>query len=363
MSLSTTSAPAIDVVEVGDPQRLPAAPVISVLMLVYNHGRYLREAVDGVLAQRTDAPFELLISDDGSKDDSLQIALAAQARHPERIRVLHAARNVGMHANHRRLVAAARGEFLAYCEGDDYWHDPEKLGAQLALLQSDATLGAVHTEFAHVAHLDGAWRALPEFHRQHGGPPPQGAVFAALLARNFVQTCTLLVRTALVRAYLASHLPADSYRVVDWPLTLFVAAEHGIAYLDRPMATYRRTPGSATNQGAAADMARALDALRMIDDFAQWRSVDAATLRDAHAEAMRQVRRIALLTRDAARLEQAASWLRTNTPERYSVLLARFDRAVVNNSLANALYRRRRAARAVASERAAYVADKPRVGS
>ena len=120
-----------------------------------------------------------------------------------------------------------------------------------ACAQPHATCGAVHSDFDHIVQQDGAWRALPRFHRHHRDQAGEGAVFAQLLQRNFIQTCTLAVRTALVRAYLASPLPADSYRVVDWPLCLFVGASHGIRYLDRPTATYRRTPGSATNRRCA----------------------------------------------------------------------------------------------------------------
>ena len=159
-------------IEASDPARLVAAPTISVLMLAYNHGQWIGEAIESVLAQRTDEPFELIVGEDCSTDDTRAIALEWQRRHPDRIRVLYADTNAGMAANFRRLVDAARGEFLAYCEGDDYWCHPAKLDAQAALLRADPRAGIVHADWVRARPVDGAWHVDYE-HTAHARVDPR----------------------------------------------------------------------------------------------------------------------------------------------------------------------------------------------
>src|SRR5690606_38251200 len=118
---------------------------------------YLAEAIEGIVEQQCDFPFELIIGEDASTDASLQIALEYQRRHPGVIRVLHGGSNIGMNANSRRVRAAARGEFLAWCEGDDYWCDANKLTAQTSILRNRADVGAVHTDWVRSRLHNGNW--------------------------------------------------------------------------------------------------------------------------------------------------------------------------------------------------------------
>src|ERR1700719_3562213 len=111
-------------VEYVDSHRLVKDPLISVVMLAYNHERYLAEAIEGVVRQETSFAVELLIGEDCSTDGTRKVALSYQERFPEMIRVITSERNVGMHENLARLFAAARGRYIAFCEGDDYWCIP-----------------------------------------------------------------------------------------------------------------------------------------------------------------------------------------------------------------------------------------------
>jgi Glycosyltransferases involved in cell wall biogenesis len=120
--------------ETGSDQIVHVTPLISVLMIVYNHAEYLSEAIEGIVRQKCGLPFELIIGEDGSSDGSLSIALEYQKTFPQLIRVLHGGPNLGMNRNSRRVRAAARGKFLAWCEGDDYWCDLGKLEEQARIL-------------------------------------------------------------------------------------------------------------------------------------------------------------------------------------------------------------------------------------
>ena len=115
-----------------------ASPRVSVIMAVHNEERFLAEAVESVLAQSfTD--FELIISDDGSTDQTPALARALAERDPERIRVLRAEQNQGKPFALNRALAEHRGEHIAWLDGDDVML-PGKLPRPVEVL--DAERGA-----------------------------------------------------------------------------------------------------------------------------------------------------------------------------------------------------------------------------
>jgi glycosyltransferase involved in cell wall biosynthesis len=123
--------------EISDPARLCQTPLVSVAMITYNHARYIGEAIEGVVSQKADFPFELIIGEDCSTDATRAIVLDYQKRYPHIIRVLISAKNVGAAANGARTLRACRGDYVAFCEGDDAWVMPEKLQRQVGFLQQN----------------------------------------------------------------------------------------------------------------------------------------------------------------------------------------------------------------------------------
>lgn len=131
-------------IEYVDPRFFDVVPVVSVVMLVYNHAAHLAQAIESILRQETEAPVELLIGEDCSTDDSREIALGFQRRYPDKIRIITANRNVGGYRNCMRTFDAVRGEFIAYIDGDDYWL-PGKISLQLAMLRARPDAVAVYS--------------------------------------------------------------------------------------------------------------------------------------------------------------------------------------------------------------------------
>jgi len=127
-------------VEIGEPSLLPVKPVVSVLMITYNHEPYIEQAIEAIVAQKTSFPIELIIGEDCSGDATRAKALDAQKRYPHLVRVVHGAKNIGANRNFQRVLSLCRGEYVAVCEGDDYWRDSEKLQKQVNLLASDPNL-------------------------------------------------------------------------------------------------------------------------------------------------------------------------------------------------------------------------------
>jgi len=130
----------IPCIETSDAEALCRHPVVSVHMLTYNHEPYIRQAIEGVMMQKTDFEYELVIGEDCSTDKTREICFEYQKRYPDRVRVLWSHENSYLHmhpagGNYQRTMARCRGEFIAFCEGDDYWTDPRKLQKQVDVMR------------------------------------------------------------------------------------------------------------------------------------------------------------------------------------------------------------------------------------
>lgn len=122
--------------ETSDSAALCRRPLVSVPLVTYNHGKYLRRCLESVVSQRTDFEFEVVIGEDCSQDDTRDICFEFQRRYPDRVRVLWSEENVYLKGgNINRVLAHCRGDYLAFLEGDDYWTDDCKLQKQIGLMR------------------------------------------------------------------------------------------------------------------------------------------------------------------------------------------------------------------------------------
>ena len=150
----------------GDPMTIPCsetsnaaklckAPLVSVRMPTYNQEEYIRQAIESVMMQKTDFEFEVLIGDDCSTDRTREICFECQKKYPDKIRVLWSDENLfKYHGNQLRILARCRGEYIAICEGDDYWTDPLKLQKQVDLIRKTGAVMCVADSEWH--YKDGA---------------------------------------------------------------------------------------------------------------------------------------------------------------------------------------------------------------
>jgi glycosyltransferase involved in cell wall biosynthesis len=228
-------------VEISDPAVLPEKPVVSVHMNTYNHEKYIAEAIDGVISQQCDFPFELIIGEDCSLDNTRTIVMDYQRRFPHLIRILTAQNNIGAKANTLRCRQAVRGVYVAICEGDDYWTDVSKLKRQVELmLKQPEIMLACHA----VNRIDANAGIVQKVQR--------AARKSRLLSTNeiilgdgdFIPTCSILVHRTIF-----DNKPVwmEQAPFGDYPLVLRATQLGRIAYQDRVMGSYRiNVPGSWT---------------------------------------------------------------------------------------------------------------------
>lgn len=116
---------------------------LSVCVITYNHATYIRQCIDSIINQNCNFDYEIIIGDDCSTDKTQEILLDCYKSYPNLIRLLFNNKNIGISDNYRQVLETARGEYIALCEGDDYWTDSLKLRKQVDFLDSHRNYGFV----------------------------------------------------------------------------------------------------------------------------------------------------------------------------------------------------------------------------
>lgn len=110
--------------------------LVSINCITYNHEKYIADAIESFLNQKTNFDFEIIIGEDCSTDNTMKIVRKYEEKYSDKIVVITSEKNVGMMENEKRVIAASRGKYIAECEGDDYWIDPYKLQKQVDYMES-----------------------------------------------------------------------------------------------------------------------------------------------------------------------------------------------------------------------------------
>lgn len=126
-------------------------PKVSVMLITYNHERYVAQALKSILSQKRDFKIEINVIDDASTDRTQEIVRTYQKKYPRLINCYFNKVNVGRVAtqlNTIRGFKTLRGEYFALLEGDDYWTDKKKLAKQVAFLENNMSyVACAHQTF------------------------------------------------------------------------------------------------------------------------------------------------------------------------------------------------------------------------
>ena len=125
-------------------------PLISIWMITYNHEKYIGEAIDSILEQKTDFEYEIVIGEDCSTDGTRAILLEYKEKFPDKFKLLLHDENVGIVENMLQTFQACNGEYVAMLEGDDYWNDPTKLQKQVDFLRENPEYIVCYHNIEHI---------------------------------------------------------------------------------------------------------------------------------------------------------------------------------------------------------------------
>ena len=233
-------------------------PMVSVVLTTYNHEPYIEQAIRSAAEQQVDFPIEILVGEDGSPDGTRAVCERLAAEFPDRVKLYCHDPNIGGHDNFNFLWTRARGRYIAWLEGDDYWTDPLKLQTQVEAMERtpEASFCFHNTLVFTPGEPEEQGFLLPDYKEEMLLP------FANLVFSNRIMTCSTLYRRGLV-----PELPAWVWplKIGDWPMHLMHAAQGPALFLPRAMAAYRRHPtGGWTSRPLLDQLQIAVQALEAV---------------------------------------------------------------------------------------------------
>ncbi len=246
---------------------------VSVAFITYNHETFIRQALDSVLMQKTDFPFEIVIGEDCSTDKTREIIQSYQTKYPEKIKLVTSSSNVGPMPNVVRTYKACKGKYIAILEGDDYWIDPLKLQKQVDLLEAHPEFSMCFTDRSVVDEKGELLKesSVPEKHKRD------------LEAQNIIGGFTPPTQTVVFkRSYLSDDILKGLIKVFNGDTFLFslLSVKTKVSYIDQVTAAYRiNKQGHYTNKDYINRMKSRLTTYKVLErhiDKSYWPSLHKA---------------------------------------------------------------------------------------
>lgn len=169
---------------------------VTIVCTSYNYGQYISHALDSFLQQKTNFPYDILVVDDCSTDDSMDILRDYAERYPDQIRVVQNSENKGLTRTWISICKEVTAKYIARCDADDYWIDEYKLQKQYDLLESNPQSKWCNTDFNIVDEND-----VVVYERVfQNGPIPYANTYAKMLAtKGMTLPSSWMVETELMQ--------------------------------------------------------------------------------------------------------------------------------------------------------------------
>lgn len=212
-------------------------PLASIIVLAYNQEKYIIQTLEGLLMQRTSFPYEIIIHDDASTDETSNIIRGYTSNYPNIIKPFFQHENkyslYGINYLFEYVISKTSGKYVAMCAGDDYWIDPLKLQKQVEFLENNPDFGMVHTKA--VVYVE----EKIKFEGAHGYEVND---FESLITENSIATLTVCLRKSLFKGYIKEVNPKSQpkWKAEDFPTWLWFINHSKIKFLNDITCVYRK---------------------------------------------------------------------------------------------------------------------------
>jgi len=237
---------------------------VSIVMLTYNHESYIKQAIEGVLIQKTNFTIELIIGEDCSKDNTREICEEYAFKYPI-IHLLPSQTNLGMMPNFIRSLNACNGKYIAVCDGDDYWTEPNKLQSQIDFLETnvDYSICFHNSKYLWENNSRNNLKMVSPFQKKT-------SYLENIIFDNFMPTNSVVFKNQPTIKYPSWF---STLKFGDWVLWILNAQYGKIGYINETMAVYRvHSTGAASSaimdsQKMKENMTAMIQTYTLIDEY------------------------------------------------------------------------------------------------
>ena len=229
-------------------------PLVSVLLITYNQQDFIAHAIESVLRQKVNFPYEIIIGEDLGPDSTRTICeeYARVVNSEERIvnsgkikiNVLPRTKNLGVAGNWCDCAQHAQGKYMMMLDGDDYWTDSNKMQMQVDFMEAHPECVICHTD-NDILHMNTGSIKPSNKH-----DVPEGMILQDVIrGREQMTSSTMCLRAEAVK----KHIPFEVYvreyfPCEDWPTIAILSAYGEIRYLPQSTTVYRVGQASVTNE-------------------------------------------------------------------------------------------------------------------
>lgn len=216
--------------------------MVSVLCTAYNHEKFIENTIEGIIQQKTDFRYELIIHDDASSDNTALIIQSYAEKYPGIIRTILQKENQYQYCNiyKKFLFPEVKGQYIAFCEGDDFWIDKNKLQMQVELMEAHKEYSMCLHNAVKLNYETGEKILLNTFGED--GVYSQKEQILAGLGTEFPAFASYLLRANYLKDMPDFFLAS---KVLDYPLRQYYANCGKVYYFKKAMSVYRvSTPQS-----------------------------------------------------------------------------------------------------------------------
>jgi glycosyltransferase involved in cell wall biosynthesis len=210
----------------------------------------IAQTIDSIIRQNFNLPYELIIGEDCSNDKTLEICLDYENRFSDKIKVIAHKRNCGLGKNWALLVKEAKGKYIASCDDDDFWHNPDKLRLQFEFLEENHEYGMVHSDYD-ILNMRNK-KVFPSHYKRNNIKIITGYITNEIFTgKSHICVSTSMFRKSLVDKY----VPLNDYiehrfNIQDWPTWMILSKYSKIGYIPVSTVTYRVGHFAISNYGS-----------------------------------------------------------------------------------------------------------------
>jgi glycosyltransferase involved in cell wall biosynthesis len=226
-------------------------PLISACVISYNHAGFIRQALESVAMQKIKFAMELIIADDCSTDGTVDIIEDFIKNYAGKVIFLKREKNIGAANNFIEMIGTARGKYIAYLEGDDYWASPDKLQIQVDYLEANESV-AISSHNSTILLNTGETYSFNRRDKTFAAAPHQGIYsIEDYIIKDFFHSSAIVYRRTALKDFPEWYKSAFGG---DYFLVLLLAMNGSIHYINETHSVYRINTNSISHYSSRYDI-------------------------------------------------------------------------------------------------------------